>query len=124
MFQNASAPPHTRSEFYFFNLWAPTHVLQFDKAAMDAKTDAFLKHASQCDPPTARSKCIRSSQFRRPSPIQVLRFFCGFQNFAVHWIKHTALRAAANLRGRLSIIFVTVPRNKASYMIVTFFKRI
>lgn len=54
MFQNASAPPHPRSQFYFFNLWAPTHVHQFDDAAMDSKAAAFLKHASQCAPPPLR----------------------------------------------------------------------
>jgi len=78
MFPNASAPPHTRSDFYFFNLWAPTHVHQFEAAAMAAKTDAFLKHASQYaqqlpDPKRTRSltpipPCAPSPPPRYPDP--------------------------------------------------------
>ncbi len=47
MFHNESIPPYTKTEFYFFNLWAPSHVFEFDAAAMSYKTQAFLHHASQ-----------------------------------------------------------------------------
>jgi hypothetical protein len=47
MFQNDTVPPHPKTEFYFFNLWAPSHVFEFGAAAMSSKTDAFLHHASQ-----------------------------------------------------------------------------
>jgi len=33
MFPNASTP-YDRREFYFWNLWAPSHVFQFNEAAM------------------------------------------------------------------------------------------
>jgi hypothetical protein len=67
MFQNASAPPHPRTEFYFFNLWAPTHVLQFDNDVMSSKTEAFLKHASQCVQPR-HARPAASNPFPPPSP--------------------------------------------------------
>jgi hypothetical protein len=79
MFQNASAPPYSKTEFYFFNLWAPTHVHQFDAATMSLKADAFLKHASQCEELAVAAARVRhaTSCSRYPDPAfvsKVLQF--------------------------------------------------
>ena len=72
MFPNASIP-YDRREFYFWNLWAPSHVFQFDEAAMQVARVVRRSRLHQCCPShghmplrrvSLRRTCCMPARFR------------------------------------------------------------